>query len=343
MPKALVLEAPGEEPSLAVREVDAPALGSHDALIEVAACGMCRHDVAVMEGVLRRGVKPEIVLGHEISGRVADVGSSTGSVKVGDRVTTTLTTYCGRCQRCVDGQEYRCVDGRGIGHAIDGGFAQLVRVPESCLVPVPDGVELEEASIFGCPMGVALRALRDVAEVRSGETVLVTGAGGGLGVHAVQIASALGARVMAVTTSSDKVERLERLGVAEVILADELDFSEFALALTEDRGVDVVADTVGSAVFRSSVRSLAQFGRIVVLGEVTGERASINLAELLFRDAKVATSTGAGPRHITEIGDMVVSGRIRPVVSEKYALEDAATAYSLMRGNQTFGRVVLVP
>ena len=343
MPKALVLEAPGDEPSLAIRQVEAPTLGPHDALVEVAACGMCRHDVAVMQGVLRRGVKPEIVLGHEISGRVQDVGSSTESLKVGDRVTTTLTTFCGRCQRCLDGQEYRCVDGQGIGHAIDGGFAQLVRVPESCLVRVPDGVDLEEASIFGCPMGVALRALRDVAKVRSGETVLVTGAGGGLGVHAVQIASSLGARVMAVTTSSDKVERLEQLGVAEVILADELDFSEIALALTEDRGVDVVANIVGSAVFRSSVRSLTQFGRMVVLGEVTGERASINLAELLFRDATVATSTGAGPRHIAEIGDLVASGRIMPVVSERYSLEDAATAYRLMRANQTFGRVVLVP
>ena len=343
MPKALVLEAPGEEPSLAVREVDVPTLGPHDALVEVAACGVCRHDVAVMQGVLRRGVKPEIVLGHEISGRVADIGPSTESVRVGDRVTTTLMTFCGHCQRCLDGQEYRCVDGQGIGHAIDGGFTQLVRVPESCLVPVPDGVELEDASIFGCPMGVALRALRDVAEVRSGETVLVTGAGGGLGVHAIQIASALGARVLAVTTSPHKLERLEQLGLAEVILANELDFSEFALALTEDRGVDVVANTVGSAVFRSSVRSLAQFGRMVVLGEVTGDRASINLAELLFRDATVATSTGAGPRHIAEIGDLVGLGRIRPVISEKYSLEDAATAYGLMRTNQTFGRVVLVP
>ena len=343
MPRALVLEAPGEEPSLAVREVEAPTLGPHDVLVEVAACGMCRHDVAVMQGMLRRGVKPEIVLGHEISGRVVDIGPSTPSVNVGDRVTTTLTTFCGRCRRCLGGQEYRCVDGRGIGHAIDGGFAQLVRVPDTCLVPVPDGVELEEASIFGCPMGVALRALRDVAEVRSGETVLVTGAGGGLGVHAIQIASALGGRVIAVTTSSDKVERLEQLGMAEVILADELDFSEIALALTGDLGVDVVANTVGSAVFGSSVRSLAQFGRMVILGEVTGDRASINLAELLFRDAKVAASSGAGPRHIAEIGDLVVSGRIRPVVSEKYALEDAATAYRLMRANQTFGRVVLVP
>jgi D-arabinose 1-dehydrogenase-like Zn-dependent alcohol dehydrogenase len=343
MPKALVLEAPGEEPSLAVREVGTPTLGPHDVLVEVAACGMCRHDVAVMQGVLRRGVKPEIVLGHEISGRVVGIGPSTESVKVRDRVTTTLTTFCGRCQPCLDGREYRCVDGRGIGHAIDGGFAQLVRVPESCLVAVPDGVELEEASIFGCPMGVALRALRDVAELQSGETVLVTGAGGGLGVHAVQIASAMGATVIAVTTSSDKVERLERLGVAEVILADELDFSEFAMALTEDRGVDVVVNTVGSAVFGSSVRSLTQFGRMVVLGEVAGEKALISLAELLFRDAKIVTSTGAGARHIAGIGGLVASGRISPVVSEKFALEDAAKAYHLMRANQTFGRVVLVP
>ena len=341
--KALVLETPGDEPSLSVQEVPTPSPGAHDALVEVAACGLCHHDIAIMQGVLRRGVKPDLIMGHEISGTVVQIGDSVTSVSVGDRVTSTLTTSCGRCDRCLGGREFRCLDGQGIGHAVDGGFAQFVNLPENSLVLVPERIGLEEASILACPMGVALQALRDVAHAQPGEDVLVTGAGGGLGAHAVQIASALGASVLAVTTSPSKVEALEALAAGEVILAEELDFSEIALAFTQDRGVDVVVDTVGSALFRSSLRSLAQFGRMVLLGEVTGDRASVNLAEILFRDASLIGSTGAGRRHISDVAEMVASGSVRLIVSQKFALEDAIAAYRLMRARKTFGRVILVP
>ena len=341
--KALVVESPGENPSLAVREVETPSPGPDDVLVEVAACGLCHHDIAVMGGVLRRGLKPGVILGHEISGRVAETGDTVTSVCVGDRVTSTLTTFCGRCDRCLDGREYRCLSSRGIGHAVDGGFARFVSLPASSLVQVPDEIGLEEASVLACPMGVALQALSDVARVQPGETALIVGAGGGLGVHSFILAAALGARAIAVTTSADKVEPLERLQAGEVLLADELDFLEFALALTEDEGVDMVVNTVGSAVFEASVRSLAQFGRMLLLGEVAGGRATMNLAELLFRDASVLSSTGAGRRHIVEVAGMVSSGTVRPVVSQRFPLEEAGEAYRLMRDRKTFGRVVLVP
>lgn len=341
--RALVLENPDEEPTLAIKDVPMPDPGSGGALVEVAACGLCYHDVSVMRGVLRRGVKPGVILGHEISGRVVEVGDSVTTVGVGDRVTATLTTFCGKCRRCLDGKEYRCYNGQGIGHAMDGGFAEYVALPESALVPISDELDLVQASVLACPMGVALQAVRDVVQVQAGETVLVTGAGGGLGVHVAQIASSLGARVLAVTMSPKKVEALERLACGEVVLANELDFSEFALALTEDQGVDVVVDTVGSAVFRSSLASLAQFGRIVLMGETTGERVSLSLAEILFRDATVVGSTGAGRRHVADVAEMVGSGVVRPVVSQRFALEEADVAYRLIRARGTFGRVVIVP
>lgn len=341
--KALVLDTPGEKPSLSVKDIPIPQLGPRDVLVEVSACGLCHHDVAVMRGILRRGVKPGVILGHEIAGRVAEVSDGVASVRVGDRVCSTLTTFCGQCERCLSGREYRCLSGQGIGHAIDGGFAELVKLPESSLMPIADAIELESASLLACPIGVALQALRDVAQVRAGETVLVVGAGGGLGVHALQLASALGARVIAVTTSPQKVEPLERLGCAEVVLADGLDFSEIVQALTEDRGADVAVNIVGSVVFDACVRSMAQFGRMVLLGEVVGGKTQMNLAELLFRDASILSSTGTGRRHIEDAARIVASGQVKPVISQRFALEDAARAYHLVRDKQTFGRVVLIP
>ena len=129
---------------------------------------------------------------------------------------------------------------------------------------------------------------------------MVTGASGGLGVHALQIAKALGGKTIAVTSSEGKLGSLIELGVDDVVPVGELDFVEIVRAVTAEEGVDVVVDTVGSPLFSSSVRALAQYGRIVLLGEVAGGRTEVSLPELLFRDARVMGSTGAQRRHTGE-------------------------------------------
>ncbi len=296
-----------------------------------------------MSGTLRRGIVPNVILGHEISGRVVRTGSSVTTLSIGDRVASTLTTFCSRCDRCLSGNDYRCVESRGVGHAVNGGFAQFVCLPAASLAPVPDRIELEAAALLACPMGVALRGLRDVADVRPGETVAVVGAGGGLGVHCLLVAAHLQARVIAVTTSSGKADRLEMLGVGDVVIADDLDLSELVLALTDERGADVVVNPVGSALFDSCVRSLAQFGRMLLLGEVGPAAGHVRLPELLFRDASVLGSTGAGRRHVVDAAEMVHAGDVKPVVSMRMPLKDAAEAYRLMRNRKSFGRIVLIP
>ena len=342
--KALVVNSNREKPYLELRELAMPRPRANEVLVQVAACGVCYHDVAVVEGTLRRGVKQEVVLGHEVSGVVAAIGDDVTSLKPGDSIVVALTAYCGQCSRCVSGNEYRCLNGRGFGHALDGGFAQYVKIPASSAVPIPESIDLVQAALLACPIGVAINALQDAARLQPGETALIVGAGGGLGVHLVQVAAAMGARVLAVTTSPEKLGALESFRGVETILADgELDFSEIVLALTEDRGADVVANPVGSALFGSCVASLAQFGRMVVLGEIAGRSARFNLAELLFRDAMILGSTGASPRHIHTATEMVAGGEIRPVVSRQFAFEEAAEAIELMRSAITFGRIALIP
>ncbi len=342
--KALVLNTDGETPRLEQRELPTPRVGARDVLLRVAACGVCHHDVAVVEGTLRRGVKREVVLGHEVSGIVVDVGMRVTTVQPGDKVVAALTAHCGKCARCATGQEYRCLQGQGFGHALDGGFAQFVSLPETGAVPLPHAIDIVQASLLACPIGVALNALEDAAALRRGETALVVGAGGGLGAHLVQAAAALGAHVLAVTTSPHKVGMLESLDGVEVILADgELDFSEIAMALTDDEGADVVLNPVGSALFGSCVASMAQFGRMVVLGEIAGRAARFNLPELLFRDATVVGATGASPRHIRKAINMVADGSIKPLISEQFAFDAASDAINRMSAGVSSGRIALIP
>ena len=340
--RALVLESPGDPPSLAVRERDTPAIRPGDVLVRVAAAGICGHDAAVMRGTLRRGVKSGVILGHEISGTVVETGDEVTSVRAGDAVVSTLTAFCGACERCLSGDDYRCLRAHGIGHGIDGGFAELVALPAASIIPVPDGIDLEQACLLSCPVGVAVRAARDVARVRAGETVVVTGAGGGLGVHAALVSASLGARVLALTSTASKVAALESLGL-EVVHSDELPFSEIVLALTEDRGAEVVLDAVGSATFDEALRSLSQGGRLVLMGEVSGSRVEINPAEIMFRDATITGLTGASKRHAVDALEMLRSGALACVPSRRFPLEEAQEAYRLMRNGESFGRLLLLP
>ena len=170
--KALFVISSGETPEFDIRDIDIPHPDSDEVLIKVASAGLCNHDVAIMKGLLRRGVDHSVILGHEIAGIVEATGPNVGSLQNGDAVVSTLTIFCGECERCTTGQEYRCHKGRGIGHAVNGGFAEYVTLPERCLIKLPPNVDPECASVLACPIGVALQAVRDVAKVTSGETVL---------------------------------------------------------------------------------------------------------------------------------------------------------------------------
>lgn len=340
---AMKLQQPVGASALSLTEVPTPVPGPHEALVRVAACGFCHHDLLVMKGLLRRGVKPGLIPGHEISGTVAQIGENVASLAPGDRVVSLLVNACGRCDRCLQGREHRCPNGQGIGHGRDGGFAQYVAVSEFGLAPVPEDVDLLSAALFACPMGVALKGLQGSAQAQPDETVVVTGAGGGLGAHAVQLAAALGCRTLAVTSSPEKREALSALGAAEVVQTGDLDFSEIVLALTEDRGAQVVIDTVGSAIYPSTWQSLAQYGRWVLLGEVAGGPVRIDPAEVIFRDASILGSSGISREGVNQIAGMVSQGLIKPVVDRTLALEEVHAAYDLMADRGVLGRILLIP
>ena len=333
----------GGPPVLEVVDVPTPSPEPYQALVRVTACGFCHHDRSVMAGMLRRGVGPGVILGHEISGRVEDTGSGVTGLKPGDRVVSILTEACGHCGRCAGGREHRCREGRGIGHARDGGFAEFVALSEHSLVKTAEGMDPVGASLLACPMGVALQAVQETAQVSPGETVVVTGAGGGLGSHAVQSAAALGARVLAVSSSPEKENALRDLGAAEVLAGNGLDFSELVMAMTEDEGADVVIDTVGSALFPSTLRSLAQFGRLVLLGEIVGQPISLNPAEVIFRDARILGASGVSRAFVELAGKMVLEGKLRPDVGLELPLEQASEAYRLVSERIPTGRIVLLP
>ncbi len=343
--KALSLVAAGNPPTLAMTERAVPTPGPGEVLLRVDACGFCHHDYLVLTGTLRRGVAHGVILGHEIAGTVVASGGGIGTLQAGQRVVSLLTGACGNCPRCLSGREHRCVNGSGIGHGRDGGFAEYVALPEAALVPLPDNVPTERAALLACPAGVALSGLES-ADVAAGETVVVTGAGGGLGSHAVQLAAARGAQVIAVTSSPEKVAGLECLGASVVIEPGEgLDLAEIVLAVTDDAGADAVIDTVGPPVWPDALQCAGQYGRIALLGDVTGQPTAVTLAELIFRDVRLTGVSGVSRQTLERCVQMAATGELEPVVAEVLPLsaQGAADAARMVRERGLLGRLVLIP
>ena len=243
--KSLILKEPGEIPEFQVVDAPEPTLVPQGVIIKVAAAGVCHHDISVMDGTLRRGTKKNVVLGHEISGTVVDVGSEIEDFHLGDKVVTTLTTSCGVCDICIDGQEYICEYALGYGHGIDGGFTEYLLVKEQNLVNV-GSLDLIQSALLSCPIAVTIKALFDKTLLKSRESCAVFGAGGGLGIHAAQIAQSVSDNSMAFTSSPNKLEKISQYGIEQLFLLDDgIDPIDLVMALTDEEGVNVTFNPVG--------------------------------------------------------------------------------------------------
>jgi D-arabinose 1-dehydrogenase-like Zn-dependent alcohol dehydrogenase len=344
--KAMVVRQPGGLDAMRLESIPDPVAGPKDVVIAVEACGVCFHDVLTRNGTLKAGVKLPCVLGHEISGTVVEVGRDVTRFKHGDRVATAQRYYiCGACRFCRSGRETLCPDRKFLGDwGLVGGYAERVAVGDDNLALVPAGVPLAEAAIAACAIGTLLNGIRDVGKLQTGETALVTGAGGGLGVHAVQLARLAGARVIAQTTSPEKAELIKALGAHDVVVhARGEDFSPQVKQLTDGRGVDVLIDNVGTPLFEPMRRSLGIAGRWILIGQLTGEFVPFNPAQLFLKNQSMLSVTSTSRNQLEDVLALLARGQIRAVVGKSLPLAAAGEAHALVEGGRAAGRILLRP
>ena len=338
--QAAVLHGPGPPDAFTIEDVPVPAVGADDVLVKVEACGVSFRDVVERNGTYRRDVVFPSIIGLEISGTIVQVGSDVLDLTVGDSVCSKAFISCGHCRLCRNGRETTCRRRR----PVRGGYAEYVALPQDAWVKAPTEIPFEVSCSLGPGAGVALNALRDTARVQIGETVLVTGATGGVGVPSVQIAKAAGARVIAVTRSEDKRAFLEQVGADEVIVAGSgEDFSKQVRTLTGGEGVDVVVDNVGSRVFNACFDSLAMHGRYAMVGQLFGEEVSINPARIFFKRAQILGVGSVSRSQLEDAVALTAQGVVTPQVAEILPLRDVARAHELVEGGAVAGRVVLKP
>ena len=336
---AVILEAFGAPETLKVRELATPEPRAGEILVRVRAAGVCHHDVLHRAGKLP-GAKAGVVLGHETAGEVVALGAGVTTHRAGDRVVVYQRRFCGACRNCLRGRQDMC---RAVGvPAVDteGGYAEYVSVPAAMGIHVPDGVAWHAAALACCPVATSVRALTSVAGIRPGDTVLVTGASGGLGVHQLQLVRALGGRSIAVTSDARKTGFLKQNGADEVVVAKDSAFGAEVWRLTGKRGVDIALENVGPSM-GETLRAMTTGGIAVVLGNIGGEAVPVAPGLLIGRRLRVVGSGMAPVDEVRQALALIARGLVRPVISAVLPFTDAPRAHRMLEERAVEGRVIL--
>lgn len=340
--RAVVTPHPGDYDVMELRDIPLPSLGSRDVLVRNFASGVCYHDHLIRVGIMKRGITFPLILGHEGAGIVEAVGPEVRSLKAGDRVACTQwTEACGLCRFCRTNREPLCAQRKLYGHDRDGTYAEFFKIQEDSLLPLPPEISFEEGAILSCAIGTVLAAIRDVARTQAGDRILITGASGGLGTHAIQVAKLCGAIVIAQTSSPEKVPFLRQQGADEVVVSRNGRFADEVRRVADGEGVEVVCDNVGAPVFEEAVRSTARGARYLLVGELTGEKVSFSTARMFLKGVSLLSTMSTSRTQLADVIDLVRRGRLRPTITERFSLQDAPRLHRMMVEKKLSGRVVM--
>lgn len=321
--KAILCRNYGPIGDLDYADVDDPIPADAEVVIEPEAIGVNYPDGLLVQGLYQARPETPFTPGMEAAGRIVAVGAGVTRFEIGDRVVASMQT---------------------------GAYAQKVAAPEATVTPLPDDVDAATACALLCGYGTAHHALKQRAALQAGETLLVLGASGATGLAAVQIGKAMGARVVAVASTDEKRDLAKSEGADEAIGYDDLrgDIKR----LTEGGGIDVAFDPVGGEAFDQVSRSMAWGGRLLVIGFASGTipKLAVNLTLVkgyslvgVFWGTFTRREPGAFAENMAELMGWARSGTVRPHISERAALRDAADVLRRMHDRQTTGKIVLVP
>ena len=339
--KAIYIAEPGGPEKLIFGDRPDPEAGSGEVIVRVRATALNHADLSIRAGRSSTGGLPRI-LGLDIAGEVARLGQGVTGWSEGDRVVVENRVKCGTCAPCVLGRDEFCERQKRLGGELDGGHAQYCKVPAVNLQRIPDGMAFEEAATFPLAGHTAWHCLIERVQLQPWEDVLIQAVGSGVGSSGLLIAKGIGARVIATAGSDWKLAKAKELGADDVInYTSTPKFSQRVKDLTQGRGVDVVFDCVGAAVWDESLNSLKPGGRLVITGTTSGSQIPFNLSTMQSRPLTLMGSGARSRRSFSAMMHMAHYGGLGGVVGRTFDLSEAATAHGVMAGRDFFGKLVL--
>jgi NADPH:quinone reductase-like Zn-dependent oxidoreductase len=320
-----------------------PTPQANEVLVKVKACALNHLDIWLRVGVRRWTLPMPHIVGSDIAGEVAEVGALVTRVKPGERVLLCPGISCGQCEACFKGLDSACRSYTLFGVMVDGGYAEYVKSPEMNVVAIPGDLSFDEAAAIPLVFITAWHMLFARAGLKPGEDVLVIGAGSGVGMAAIQIAKLVGARVIATAGADWKLEKARALGADEVINHSKQSITEEVKRLTDKRGVDLVFEHVGAAVWEDCFESLATYGRLVTCGTTSGPEVKLNLQNLYGRQRSILGSFMGSKAELLEALKFIGQRKLKAVIDSAFPLQEAAAAQNKMESRDFFGKILLHP
>jgi NADPH:quinone reductase-like Zn-dependent oxidoreductase len=346
--KAVLFYQHGGPEVLEYTDFPTPEPKPGEALVRLRAASLNRMDVMVRNGW--PGLKLELphINGADGAGEVIALGglikesSRLGSeIRIGDRVVINPNLGCGKCEFCLAGRDNLCRDWHLLGETIRGTYAEYVCVPVRQLYKLPDEFDYHQAAAAALVYQTAWHSLVKRGNLQKGETVLIVGAGGGVNTASVQIAKYIGAQVVVVGSDAQKLEKAQSIG-ADILIdrSKEADWSKSVFLATNKRGVDVVVDNVGTT-FMMSLRSLRKGGRLLTVGNSGGPKFEIDNRFIFAKHLSILGSTMSSIADFNEVMDLIVTGKLKPIMDNTFPLQEAASAQERLWKNENFGKITL--
>jgi NADPH:quinone reductase-like Zn-dependent oxidoreductase len=321
-----------------------PDAGPGEILVEVRACGLNFLDIFTRQGMPGEPTPLPHITGGDVAGIVHRVGPDVQRPAVGERVLLDPAWGCGGCEYCRQGETQRCLRGHMLGEMDPGGLAEYVKAPAAQAIPIPDSYSLDLAACLPVAWGTAWRMVVAHARPEPEDVVLVLGAGGGVGLAAVQIAKLMGARVIATASSDDKLARIAPFGADHLInYVKDVEWDVTVRKLTDRRGVDVVVETVGATTWERSLRALGKGGRLVTCGATSGPIGATDIRYLFRREQRLLGSNGWTHNELLRVTALAFQGRLTPVVDRVLPLARTAEGEIALERRQVFGKVIIHP
>jgi len=343
--KAIILnENGGTDKLFYTGDFPEPEIKPNEILVNVKATSVNRADLVIRQGYPGLTLKFPHILGGDIAGIVERTGNDVKGFKEGDRVFNWPIVSCGKCEWCKKGRGGLCFNWQCFGMHRWGSYAEYVAVPESSLIKLPDNVSFEEAACLPVAGLTAYHAVNTVADLQNGDTFFIWGGTSGLGIIAIQLAKSIGARVFATAGKDEKTEFLKKMGVEHVFnhsTNDKID--DEVLQITGGAGIDVVLDYVGPAVFPKNFKMVTKGGKMLFCGILTGRETTVSLHQLYLRHLSMLGLYLGEKEELQELVNLCSEGKVRPFISKKLSLKDAAKGHQMIAESNVIGKVVLIP
>lgn len=331
----------GQSDVLVISTLEMPKPEKNQVLVEIKAASLNHLDLWLRRGLPGLQISLPHIPGSDASGVITEVGSEVKDWNVGDEVVVQPGTFCGMCEQCKSGREDMCPDYGILGETEGGVQRQFICLPPENIGPKPKQLSFAEAAALPLASLTSWNMLKNRAQLKTGETLLVLGAGSGVGSMAVQMGRYLGARVIATGGTEEKQKLAFSLGADEVLNHRVKDFSKQVKALTRGRGADVVFEHIGATTWDDSMKSLAVGGRIVTCGATTGVKGEVNLRHLFYKRQSILGSTMGSVSDFHECLQLAEQKALIPVIDQVFSFQNVSRAHDHLEFDHAFGKVVL--